>query len=294
MQIANHFPGFTFTPQPSKRLTPFKQPPQAEVSRLVGEVIRPGRDRRFEGLEPGPVLFIHAHPDDDMLTAATAAWLEKSGYPVQTLYVTNGNAGKVLKGNERVFPEDVDAFSRKREQELVVALQTMGIRRPPVLLGYDDNEFRGPLPGEAHKIREDLETVIARVKPRLIITFGPDGITNHPYHKAVGNLADQAARKLSPELPAPVEVFHVAMSETAMAAFNQSLMETAKESWEHMRSVPDSKIAVRTDLPPVMRARRMNAMKAYDTQFTRTEMSVFRNYLARYPHEEFTRLNLNA
>ena len=57
-------------------------------------------------------------------------------------------------------------------------------------LGYPDGGLVDVDPGSAVA---RLTALIDQVQPDTIVTFGPDGFTGHPDHRAVGHWATQAA-----------------------------------------------------------------------------------------------------
>jgi N-acetyl-1-D-myo-inositol-2-amino-2-deoxy-alpha-D-glucopyranoside deacetylase len=135
----------------------------------------------------GPLLAIFPHPDDETFSAAgvMAAAVER-GVPVTVISATRGEAG------ECSIPglDDPERLGAVRERELRDAMQELGVMDVRFLTYRDSGmegspEARHPralvgAPVEAVAAR--LVTLIRAVQPRVIITYGQDGIYGHPDH----------------------------------------------------------------------------------------------------------------
>lgn len=71
---------------------------------------------------------------------------------------------------------------------LRAAARELGVREV-VLLGYHDKELDATDPAEA---RARIATHIDRIRPQVVITFGPDGAYGHPDHIAISQLTAAA------------------------------------------------------------------------------------------------------
>lgn len=126
--------------------------------------------------EPGPrdLLGVWAHPDDEAyLSAALMARTAGEGGRVTLLTLTDGEAG---------FPEDdprpADDRARQRRRELTRAMARIGVTDVR-FVGLPDGRIaeRG---GEA--LVETIRQTMLDVRPNVVVTFGPDGITGHDDH----------------------------------------------------------------------------------------------------------------
>jgi LmbE family N-acetylglucosaminyl deacetylase len=130
------------------------------------------------------VLGVWAHPDDEAyLSAGLMARTINTGGQVACLHATLGEHGT---DDPQRWPPDV--LGPHRSNELRAALDALGVAGSTIL-GYPD--------GGCNRVDERLaivatEAVIDRVRPDVIITFGPDGITGHPDHITVGRWATAA------------------------------------------------------------------------------------------------------
>jgi LmbE family N-acetylglucosaminyl deacetylase len=144
-------------------------------------VIGPGaRDLR----DLGTVLGVWAHPDDEAyLSAGVMAAAVDAGSRVVCVSATKGEAGS--PDPHRCPPE---AMARLREAELGACLAILGVSEHH-WLGFPDGGCEAVDVGEAAAA---LAALIADVRPDTILTFGPEGFTDHADHKAVSGWVEAA------------------------------------------------------------------------------------------------------
>ncbi len=136
---------------------------------------------------PRRLLGVWAHPDDEAyLSAGLMARVVETGGDVTVLTATRGE-----KGTDDPARYDQPAFAAAREEELRASLAVLGVR---------DVRFIGLRDGEcdlAYQVDAvaAIADVMDDVEPDTIVTFGPDGITNHPDHKAVSRWTTEAWRR---------------------------------------------------------------------------------------------------
>lgn len=126
------------------------------------------------------LLAIMPHPDDESLGFGGTLAKYSADPTVQTHVVTvtrgqKGNRGDPsLKVTRKTLPQ-------VREAELRCATKILGIDQLDVL-----NYIDGELPEVDEKVGiADMIKIIRRIKPQVIITYGPDGGYGHPDHIAV-------------------------------------------------------------------------------------------------------------
>lgn len=130
-------------------------------------------------------LAIVAHPDDETLYAGgLLALASKSGRHCGVISLTSGSAGRTLG---LVEPAGL-AAERTREWESALDELGVGFRRN---LSYPDY---GPVPNRDGEINPGLQgenfgNVVARLgallqclRPKVLVTFPPNGINGHPDH----------------------------------------------------------------------------------------------------------------
>ncbi|MCL4396482.1 MAG: PIG-L family deacetylase [Chloroflexi bacterium] len=120
------------------------------------------------------LLAIFAHPDDESNAAGgTLARYAREGADVTLVSATRGELG--IPG---LAPEAAGAV---RERELRAAGTALGARAVR-FLGYRDGELAG---ADEQEAVARLVALLREIKPQVVITFGPEGISGHADHVAV-------------------------------------------------------------------------------------------------------------
>ncbi len=127
-----------------------------------------------------------AHPDDETLGLGGAlARYSAEGVETYVVTATRGQAGRYKDNTNHPGPE---ALGRIREQELRDAARLLGVRDVQ-LLDYDDGRL------DTEDVREAVSRIVAhlrRIRPHVVLTFGPDGAYGHPDHIAISQLTTAA------------------------------------------------------------------------------------------------------
>lgn len=132
------------------------------------------------------LVAVLAHPDDESLGfGGTLARYAGEGVEVTLVTATRGERGRADTHAVRPAAEEV---GRLREAELRAAAAVLGVREVHVL-GYPDSALDGVEPAEAIGRIED---VLRRIRPQVVVTFGPDGAYGHPDHIAISQFATAA------------------------------------------------------------------------------------------------------
>lgn len=123
------------------------------------------------------LLGVFGHPDDETyLMAGIAVEAIRRGDRVVLITATRGEEGS---WDEETYP--TATMGEVREEELERSLEILGVTEHH-WLDYRDGTCAEQNLFEAEgKVR----AVMQDVQPDRVFTFGPDGMTNHPDHKAV-------------------------------------------------------------------------------------------------------------
>ena len=132
------------------------------------------------------LMAVLAHPDDESLGfGGTLAKYSAEGVETYLVTATRGERGRFFSLDKKPEPAEV---GRAREAELRAAASVLGVREV-LILGYPD--------GAVDQI--DAATAIAaivrhirRVRPHVVVTFGPDGAYGHPDHIAISQFTTAA------------------------------------------------------------------------------------------------------
>jgi LmbE family N-acetylglucosaminyl deacetylase len=135
-------------------------------------------------------MAVLAHPDDESLGAGgTLAKYASEGVDVFLLTATRGDAGR-YRGHRPGAPEHPGplALASIREAELRAAASVLGVREV-FLLDYRDQHL------DTANAREAVAGIVGyvrRLRPDVVLTFGPDGAYGHADHVAISQLTTAA------------------------------------------------------------------------------------------------------
>ena len=134
--------------------------------------------------ELGTVLGVWAHPDDESyLTAGLMARAAANGDRVVCVTATKGEGGS---WDEKRWPSET--MGEVRAAELTECLRILGVKEHHWLGYVDGTCAEVPLEEGSAKVRAFLD----EVRPDTVLTFGPDGMTDHADHKAVSAWTTEA------------------------------------------------------------------------------------------------------
>ena len=138
----------------------------------------------------GTILGVWAHPDDETyLTAGLMARAVQDGRRVVCVTATRGEEGS---WDEERWP--TSKMGPVREAELMESLGILGVTEHHWLDYRDATCADVPMDEAVGKVR----TIMEEVRPDSVFSFGPEGMTDHPDHKATCTWAtaafEQAAR----------------------------------------------------------------------------------------------------
>jgi len=132
------------------------------------------------------LLAVVAHPDDESFGfCGTLAKYAAEGVETYLVTATRGERGRfgsLGKGGDAV------EVGRVREAELRAAAAVLGMREVS-LLNYADGAVDQV---EAITAIRDVVSHIRRIRPDVVVTFGPDGAHGHPDHIAISQFTTAA------------------------------------------------------------------------------------------------------
>ena len=208
-----------------------------------------------DGGVPGGRTFalVVAHPDDDAFSWAGTVALHavESEFRFVLLHATDGEAGDIASG----FPATRETLGRIRRAECEAAWRAVG-REPDrhEWLGYPDGGLAAMPAGE---LSDRIAAVLAEEAPDVVATFGPDGITGHPDHVAVGAATDAAfARLAGTGRPGFRRLLHHVLPESVFHRWQDQRRSLGLPVFEpgrvyHGRGVPDSEVGLVVDCSAV-------------------------------------------
>lgn len=121
------------------------------------------------------ILIVMSHPDDESFTCGgTVAKYTSQGWKVDLVCATRGEAGQTGPYGDITR----EALGEVRQKELEKAAIALGISSV-TFLGFRDGKVQAIPPGE---LEEAIYKELVRFAPDVVITFEPQGITNHTDH----------------------------------------------------------------------------------------------------------------
>jgi LmbE family N-acetylglucosaminyl deacetylase len=221
----------------------------ASLARLVAEFER-GRHGAPAGGDSPTLLGVWAHPDDEAyLSAALMHRVRAAGGRVVVATATLGEAGLTS-----LPPDEAKAV---RHGELQAALAAVGVDEYHVV-GYADG---GCSDVDADEAVARIEDLIRRVEPDTIVTFGPDGITGHPDHRAVSRWTIAAWQRVGRG-----ELLLATMTDDFRVEHHDLHERLGVSMGDEMRSVPEDDVVVRVVPTAEEHAAKRRALDAHRSQ----------------------------
>jgi LmbE family N-acetylglucosaminyl deacetylase len=163
---------------PSKKASKF---PENYAKRISGQA----RDRQPVSLrsmnsigQQLRLMCVVAHPDDESLgMGGTLAKYAAEGVETYVVTATRGERGR--SGTPEPLPPD--EVGSLRLSELQAAARQLGVKEVS-LLGYCDAGLDQAEPNQAIA---RIAAHLRRVRPHVVLTFGPEGAYGHPDHIAI-------------------------------------------------------------------------------------------------------------
>ncbi len=209
-----------------------------------------------------------AHPDDDTfgIAGTVALHADDPDFRFVLVHATSGEAGMI---SDPVLATR-GTLGRVREEE---------DRRSWIVLGREPDRhewLRYPDHGLAEvpfeEIVERIAGILGEERPDVVVTFGPDGVTAHPDHIAVGEATAEAFDRLRTAGGDAGfrRLIRVAIPQTLLEAWNELLVAGGREPMDptqlyQPRGVPDGEIGLMVDTSSVA-SRVLAALQEHRTQ----------------------------
>jgi len=224
------------------------------------------------------LLGIWPHPDDEAyLSAGLMARMTDAGRQVTVLTLTRGEKGTS-------DPEDYDQphFGAKREAELRASLAELGVHDVRIA-GYRDGECDTV---DSETAVSQIAAVIASVRPDVVITFGPDGITGHRDHRIVSGWVTEAWRRVG-----GAELLYATMTDDFVADNAQlhGQIGLFGESAQGPASYPLDRIAIACELTEAELDRKRRALAGHGSQTAPLADLMGEDVYRRWWHTEWFR-----
>jgi LmbE family N-acetylglucosaminyl deacetylase len=210
-----------------------------------------------------PVMAVFAHPDDERVIGPLLHRFSRQGRELHLVIATDGSKG--VRDHAAIPAGKPLADARKIESEC--AVKRLGVQNLH-LIGLED----GGLASFANlgRLRTELTSLIARVQPVAIITFGPEGGTGHPDHRLVGNVVTEIVQRDYAQRPVDL----------LFASLPIERLRTAPRASPTVNGVAESLLTVRVPFEEQDLVAGRESFACHRTQYTPTEMQAVNAYLA--------------
>jgi N-acetyl-1-D-myo-inositol-2-amino-2-deoxy-alpha-D-glucopyranoside deacetylase len=214
---------------------------------------------------------VFAHPDDDAYQVGGWIAMHADRTDLTMVFCTSGDAGPIWVEGSATR----ETLGSVREREQRAFLETVGAPHADVhFLRYPDYHLNDVDPAElAARVRDILEPAA----PDVVVTFGPEGATNHHDHIAAGAAGDgafHAARDAGGS--GFLRLLHVAIPDSTIDRFYAAMAERGDTGFGgrdvlfNPTGVPDHEIAIRVDTRGVL-GTKMAGVLAHRTQIGELE-----------------------
>ena len=216
---------------------------------------------------------VFAHPDDDSYVLGGTLLLHPGAVEPTVVFATSGEAGPIADGTGVTR----ERLGRAREAEQAAFLEAVGYGGAATrFLRHPD--YRLPeVPFE--RLVGEVEAVLGQVRPQVVVSFGPDGLTSHHDHIRAGEAAAEAFRRARAADgraggggpgSAFQRLYQAAYPRSDVDRFYAGVRDGRFDYGEEgnlfdLTGVPDDRIAVRVDTRPVA-ARKWDAILRHRTQ----------------------------
>jgi LmbE family N-acetylglucosaminyl deacetylase len=160
------------------------------------------------------LVAVWAHADDEGPVAPILARYAREGVQVHMIIATDGSQGVANTSVPRG-----PAVDRLRVEEARCSAQALGVN-PPILLGFPDGALGNynADPTLLFRVTQRVQEELQRLRPDVVITWGPDGGYGHPDHRIISSIVTQLARAGAPGVPQ--RVYYATLPAEGIRAMN--------------------------------------------------------------------------
>ena len=160
------------------------------------------------------LVAVWAHADDEAPVGPILARYAREGVQVHMIIATDGSQGAANTSVPR-GPE----IAKLRVEEARCSARALGIQ-PPILLGFPDGALGNynADPAMLFRLTQRVHEELQRLRPDVLITWGPDGGYGHPDHRIISSIVSQLVRAGAPGVPQ--RVFYASIPAEGIRALN--------------------------------------------------------------------------
>ena len=189
------------------------------------------------------IVAVHAHPDDEAIwTGGLLADAAERGADVTVVTCTLGEQGEVIgETYQGLVADAADQLGGLRIAELRESLRYLGVRgeflggvgrwRDSGMVGDPANNHPRAFINSGDTAVEQLVHVLKRLRPHVVVTYGPDGGYGHPDHIRAHEITHAAIPRLPEEEQPQRIVWAVTSREVAYSAKLRAMKAHATQLW---------------------------------------------------------------
>lgn len=132
------------------------------------------------------LVCVFAHPDDESFGPSGTIHLYAKTHEVHIICITNGDAGE--NHHKRTKPD----LATIRQKELRASAKFLGVKKVH-FLNYQDGTLNN---AQYHEIAEKIKHITDYLKPEILLTFEPRGISGHIDHIAASMITSYVFGKV--------------------------------------------------------------------------------------------------
>lgn len=140
------------------------------------------------------IVGVFAHPDDETFGPGGSLHILSKNNTVYTICATSGEAG------ENNSSDQEHPISQMRREELKAASKVLGVKQV-YFLGFTDGMLSN---SKYHEIADAVRGKLQELKPDIVITFEPQGVSGHLDHIAMSMITTFVVR----DLPFVEQIFY--------------------------------------------------------------------------------------
>jgi N-acetyl-1-D-myo-inositol-2-amino-2-deoxy-alpha-D-glucopyranoside deacetylase len=231
------------------------------------------------------LLFVHAHPDDEVVgTGATIARYVAEGAHVTLVTCTLGEEGEIhVPELAQLAADQADQLGGYRIGEWRAAAVALGLTDTRFLGGagrYRDSGMMGTAANKHPRAFWNAELdepaglladVVREVRPQVVVTYDPNGFYGHPDHIQAHRVAMRGVELAAGEWQV-AKVYWTGVPRSVLAAGMERFSASADNPFDGITSIddlpfgsPDDEIAARIDATGYVAAKAA-AVEAYPSQ----------------------------
>jgi len=214
------------------------------------------------------LLLVMAHPDDESMgTGGLVLRHTRAGIPTHLICATYGEAGWTGKP-AGAKQEDLPEIRARELEEAAAALALSGVE----LWDYPDG---GVLAADHPQISQRITEQIGKLRPRAVVSWGPDGGYGHPDHIWIGACTDAAIVAMEEaERPA---LYHLAVDQPLAEFYAEAMRLGAGDGGLALQPQENVDIVVELNADEVM-------MKLRAIDCHQSQLEDWRIAIRAHPH----------